>query len=245
MSLVFLISWRLKRYDVVDIAWGLVFIVIAITAVLVHSPTPITAIIATGLVIVWGTRLALHIGNRWRHSQQEDRRYIELRRKWPKRFIDLQIFVKIFLTQGLLASFIMLPVIIMSAGLSTNISLLTVAGVSIWCIGFIIELVADRQLSKFLKQPTESGKLMTTGLWRYSRHPNYFGEILLWWGIGIVGLYQVAGVFGLIGPLFITFLIVFVSGIPPAERGMTKKAGWNDYKARTSVLIPLRTRKLR
>lgn len=245
MSLVFLVGLRLNRYDLIDVAWGPVFIVIAAVSLGVNAPAPTPSLVAAILVLIWGVRLAYHIGMRWIKSTREDRRYTELRSKWPRRYIGLQIFVKMFLTQGLLASFVMLPVIIMASGRDAAISTVAAVGLVIWCSGFIIESVADRQLRVFMQRATKSGQLMTTGLWRYSRHPNYFGEMLQWWGIGIIGLYQITGVFGLIGPLLITILIVFISGIPPAERGLKSKAGWSVYQARTSALIPLPPRKLR
>lgn len=110
---------------------------------------------------------------------------------------------------------------------------------SVWIIGFLCESIADNQLRAFINNPLNKGHIMQTGLWKYSRHPNYFGEVTQWWGIFIIGLGVAFGTLGIIGPLVITFLIVFVSGIPLAEKGMANNPEYQVYKSKTSALIPL------
>jgi steroid 5-alpha reductase family enzyme len=119
------------------------------------------------------------------------------------------------------------------------VSGLVVAGVVVWVLGFVCESIADSQLRQFLKANTKKDALLTTGLWKYSRHPNYFGEVTQWWGIALVALSSPFGWVGLIGALAITTLICFVSGIPPAERRAASKPGWAAYKRATSPLVPL------
>jgi steroid 5-alpha reductase family enzyme len=110
--------------------------------------------------------------------------------------------------------------------------------VAVWVAGFTIETLADKQLRQFISNPANKGHLMTRGLWRYSRHPNYFGELTMWWGLGIIALGVPNGLIGLLGPALISHLIIFVSGIPPTEKAFQGRIGWDEYKRRTSVLVP-------
>lgn len=231
---------RNRRYDLIDVAWGPIFIVIAWVNV-IRQPFAVTAIIMAIMVTVWGARLASHILRRWVRSPVEDRRYSELRKMWPQRALDAQVFVRIYLLQAVLAIIVSLPVIVFI--LYPSSSVYTWIGATIWLIGIVCEATADRQLAAFLANPNHRGMLMTRGLWRYSRHPNYFGEMVLWWGIAIMGLGTPLGTLGLLGPAAISLLIAFVSGIPPAERGASEKPGWQAYKAATSPLIPWPPRK--
>jgi steroid 5-alpha reductase family enzyme len=115
---------------------------------------------------------------------------------------------------------------------------LTSTGVVFWTFGFIFESIADRQLARFVGNKANKGKVLSTGLWRFSRHPNYFGELVQWWAIGIIALQTAHGWIGLLGPALLTFLIVFVSGIPPIENRRKDNAAYQAYKKRTSPLIP-------
>lgn len=225
-----------QRYDLIDAVWGVLFIAIAWSMVALHAPKNPLAILMALLVTIWGVRLSRHIFLRWLRSPQEDKRYIELRRNWPTHARTLQVFVRIYLVQALLASVISLPVIAFIVARPV-FDVFVVIGFVIWAVGIGIEATADRQLRAFISKPKNKGQLMTLGLWEYSRHPNYFGEMLLWWGVGIMGLGQVYGLWGLIGPLVISLLLRFVSGVPLAEKAMSNKPGWKEYKARTSVLF--------
>ena len=241
MSGVFVIGKRMKRYDVVDMAWGLVFIVIALGVLMyygfVHGgDIHWGKLLITSLIAIWGARLATHIGHRLQRTTQEDHRYVELRAKWRGN-IERNIFFRIFMVQALLATVIALPVIFVNASTMIVVPAFLLAGAVVWLIGFVFESVADLQLESFITQ--KKGELMTEGLWKYSRHPNYFGEMTQWWGIGIMALSVDYGWFSLLGPLVLTFLLLFVSGVPLAEKGSEKRAGWKDYKRRTSVVIPL------
>lgn len=241
MSGVFFMGKRLKRYDVVDMAWGLVFILIAIAVLMTHlidsqGDLHWGKLLITSLVAVWGARLATHIGHRLQRTTSEDPRYVELRSKW-KGDIERNIFVRIYMVQALLAAVIALPVIFVNTSDLIIVPAFLVAGAIVWLIGFVIESTADLQLeSSIIKNP---GKLMTSGLWKYSRHPNYFGEMTQWWGIGVMALSVDYGWFSLIGPLVLTFLLLFVSGVPLAEKRSEKRDGWKEYKRRTSVVFPL------
>lgn len=238
MSGMFTVGRRIRRYDIVDVAWGLVFIVITLTALLIHNDTRLAHLIVTVLVVVWGLRLSSHIYRRLRSTSSEDKRYVEMRKKWRSRNENVAIFLRVYLVQAVLATIVCLPVIIINSSNINGLPAVVVIGLVVWLIGFFIESLADRQLRHFIADPKNKGQLMRRGVWRYSRHPNYFGELTLWWGVGIMALAVPYGWIGMIGPMLISFLIIFVSGIPPTEKAFAGRPGWAEYKRQTSVLIP-------
>ncbi len=243
MTVMFTVGHAKKRYDVVDMAWGLTFIVIALTSLglRIHSQTinhPVVLLIPTVLVVVWGLRLSIHIFRRLLSTSVEDKRYAELRAKWRGRNQSLNVFLRIYVLQAILASIIMVPVIIYNTTAEDPTRSLIVIGLIVWTIGFYFEAVSDRQLRNFIQNKSNKGKLMTSGLWALSRHPNYFGEVTQWWGIGIIVLSTSYGTLGLIGPAVISLLIIFVSGVPLTEKHFAGRPGWEAYKRRTSTLIP-------
>ena len=245
MSLVFWVAERIKRYDLVDVAWGLVFVVIALTSFFMQDGVLLEFDVQTLtllLVSLWGLRLSSHIIARIRRTDTEDARYIEIRKTW-KGNLRFNVFVRIYMVQAVLALLICVPVIHINLFSDNGITPLVLAGVAVWVIGYWFEVKADRQLRDFVTDPTNQGKLMTSGLWRYSRHPNYFGEITQWCGIFIICLTIPFGWVGIIGPVLIGYLILFVSGIPLNEKRSEKRPGWRAYKARTSALLPLPVRK--
>lgn len=238
MSVMFMVGRSVRRYDIVDTAWGLTFIVIALVCLYLATKPGLPTWLVTALVVVWGFRLSLHIFQRLLNSTREDKRYTELRAKWRSGNEAVNVYFRIYVTQAVLATIVMTPVIIISSSSSSSSYLFPLTGAVIWLIGFVIEVVADRQLREFLSQPTNRGSLMTNGLWNYSRHPNYFGELTQWWGIGIIALSVPHGWLGLIGPIVLSYIIIFVSGVRLSERSFLGRPGWAEYKARTSVLLP-------
>ena len=136
-----------------------------------------------------------------------------------------------------------LPILIINKSVDAGVNLLDFIGVLVWIFGFFFESVGDAQLAKFIKDPVNKGKLMQQGLWRYTRHPNYFGEVTQWWGIWLIALSVSHGLLGIIGPITITILILFVSGIPLLEKKYTSRADFEEYKQTTSIFIPLPPRK--
>lgn len=227
---------RQKRVDVIDIAWGMSFIGI-IAALRIYEPSNAAWVYVVDLlVLIWGARLSFHIYRRFRRSKIQDERYTSLMSKWPANRRWLQAFLKLFVTQAILATIISLPVIIIHASQPPTQSFVII-GVAIWLIGFAFETTADWQLKQFIAH-NKQGELMMDGLWRYSRHPNYFGEITMWWGITLMACSTPLWWIGLIGALTITYLICFVSGIPPAEARAKTKPQWEKYRIETSVLLP-------
>ncbi len=240
MTAWFVVGQRRQRLDVVDTAWGGGFILMALSAAVVARDLRSTIIAI--LVALWGTRLAMYM---LRRSQQRppDPRYEELSAKWPKKRFWLRAYGSIFLLQGALVYMVGLPITVAGAATRSGLGALGVLGVIVWLAGFIFEMVADAQLHSFRSAAANKGKVMQGGLWRYSRHPNYFGEIVQWWAIWLIAVQGSLGWVGVLGPLTITGLIVFVSGIPPIERRKRDNFAYQAYAKHTSVLIPLPSRR--
>ncbi|HRF28335.1 MAG TPA: DUF1295 domain-containing protein [Candidatus Saccharibacteria bacterium] len=238
LCVVFAAAIWLKRVDLIDSFWGPVFVVIALEAALQVGSLNLASSVTILLVTVWALRLFWHIFRRFLASPEQDPRYNELMKKWPKKYLNLQVFARVYVIQALLAGLVSIPVVAIVASQSYSTTFLAL-GVVVWAVGFIFESVSDAQLKHFIQNKDNQGKLMQTGLWRYSRHPNYFGELLQWWGIALIAVGSAWPIIGFAGPLVLTLLICFVSGVPPAERRASSKPGWADYKRRTSVLAPL------
>ena len=236
MSLVFMVSLIRRRNDVADSAWGLGFVLLAWVSLAISGSITGRGLLVSALVSIWGLRLAWHISAR-NQNKGEDARYLVWRRQWGKWFY-LRSYGQVYLFQGVLIFIISLPVLFVNRVSGPALGWLDLIGVAIWLIGFIFEAVGDAQLARFIKDPTNKGRLMQSGLWRFTRHPNYFGEVTQWWGIWLIALAVPNGLISIIGPLTITFLILKVSGISMLEKQMAKKPEFADYKRRTSIFIP-------
>lgn len=235
--ITFVFALRLKRVDVVDVAWGLSFLGVTVLSLTVaKSPESPITLLVDWLVFVWALRLTYHILRRFLRTNVQDERYTELMKTWPKRYRWVQVLFKIFVLQASLATIVGLPILAVHAD-PAELSWLAYVGLTVWVIGFVCESVADWQLKQFLARP-DRPELMTEGLWHYSRHPNYFGEITMWWGMALIACTTAFWWVGIIGALTITLLIRFVSGVPLAEARSASKKGWSSYQQRTSVLIP-------
>lgn len=239
MSFWFIVSVIKKRNDIADIAWGLGFVLMAWLSFFI-SGFSFRALLVNSLVTVWGLRLALHIYKR-NKDKPEDSRYLEWRKTWKNFF--LRSYLQVFLLQGVFLFLISLPVMIINHAASNNFGILDIIGFIVWAIGFYFETTGDKQLKEFIANPSNKGKLMDKGLWQYSRHPNYFGEVAQWWGIFIIALSISGSFFTIIGPLTITILILFVSGIPLLENKYKGRVDFEEYKKRTSMFIPLPPKK--
>lgn len=228
-------QWR-RNNGLVDIAWGLSFIVV--TAVeFVRAPSLFPAkVLVMAAVLVWGLRLAAHILRRNR-GRPEDFRYAAMRRKWG-RAAGVKAFVFVFMLQGLIMLVVSLPITAVFASPARPLAVLDVIGALVFAAGFAFEAVGDAQLAAHMRDPGNRGRLMTRGLWSLSRHPNYFGEATLWWGIGLMALSSPRGWVALLGPLAITLLLLFVSGVPLLEKKYAGRPDWEAYKARTPMFVP-------
>jgi len=241
MSLWFLISLIKKRNDVADVAWGLGFVLMTWTSFFLSSDSDTRGVLVGVLVSIWGLRLAWHIHRR-NKGKAEDYRYLAWRKEWGAWFYP-RSYVQVYLLQGLFLFLIVLPVLFINKSAGTVLGILDVLGIAVWLFGFYFESVGDAQLARFIKSPENKGKLMQKGLWAYTRHPNYFGEVIQWWGLWLIALSVPNGLLGIVGPIMITFLILQVSGIPMLEKKMAENPEFVEYKRRVSVFIPMFPRK--
>ncbi|MDI6848605.1 MAG: DUF1295 domain-containing protein [Candidatus Saccharicenans sp.] len=240
MNMVFILSLIKKNAAIVDIAWGPGFGLVAVAhlfrASLDFQTFGWRQILVAVLILIWGIRLAWHIYKR-NKGKPEDYRYADWRQKWGKYFVWRSYF-QIFLLQGCFMLVILTPVLLVLNSQADRLNFLDFTGLVIWLAGFFFEAVADSQLRKFKKNPENRGRVITTGLWKYSRHPNYFGESVMWWGIFLIALNAPRGWLGMISPLTITFLLTRVSGVPLLEKKYRGNPEFEEYKNRTSAFFP-------
>lgn len=238
VHLWFVISLITRRNDVADIAWGLGFVLLAWVGLSLGYAT-LLGVAVNVLVSMWGIRLAWHIYTR-NKKKPEDSRYQAWRSQWKQVYV--RSYLQVFFLQGALLYVIALPILVLHASGEGGIGFLSILGGIIWIVGFVFETVSDAQLAAFVADKSNKGKLLQSGLWRYSRHPNYFGEVAQWWGLWCIVLSSTGALWTIIGPLTITWLILFVSGVPLLEKKYQHRADFNAYKARTSIFFPLPVR---
>ena len=239
MTLWYGLATYIRRLDIVDTAWGLGFVLVAWVSLAIRHNFGAPQLVIALLVSLWGGRLAWHISRRNIRKTTEDARYQALREKWGSR--TYKAYTNVFLLQGVLIGLVSLPVIAIACS-SRPLNIGCYLGWVVWAAGIAFEAVADWQLARFIAhRKPGSHAVMDRGLWRYSRHPNYFGEVTAWWGAAIVAI-SVGKWWGSIGALLITFLIVKVSGIPPLEKRYAGNSDYAAYRERTSVFFPLPTR---
>lgn len=253
MSGMYLLAQYLKDSSIVDIGWGLGFVMVGVSLCILVSSEPKTIFRLTmTLVSIWGLRLFWHILKR-KAGKPEDWRYQNWRNQWGSNHWWRSYF-QIFVLQALLMCIIAAPLIVASISDVATLNWLMIVGLIVWAIGFTFEAVGDYQLDQFIlkrnkavesstKKKPKVDRIMKTGLWRYTRHPNYFGEITQWWGLWIIVASLDYGWFALISPLLISFLLLKVSGIPMLEKKWAKDKEFKKYKAKTSALIPLPPKK--
>lgn len=234
----YLLSLMKNDSSLADVAWGMCFITTAVVLLLKAKDPSASTVLVTLLVTFWGSRLSFHILKR-RIGKPEDERYANWRKQWGKSFL-LRSYFQNYLFQGLLALIISAPIIVAanSGIVSGGLHWWQLPGLAIWAVGFIIEATADWQLNKFLKTKKPS-QIMQSGLWSYSRHPNYFGEITQWWGLWLIVAGLPSGLWAIISSILITYLIIFVSGVPLLERKYKNNKEYQKYAKHTSPLILL------
>jgi steroid 5-alpha reductase family enzyme len=236
MTLLFGLALVLKDNSIVDVGWGLGFVLVAGLSALWEPGFEPRHLLVTTLILVWGIRLAAHIFRRNR-KRGEDFRYAAWRKSWGRGFV-LRSYFQIFMLQGLFLVLISAPLPWINSAAGRPLGPWDVAGLLLWLMGFLFESVGDAQLTRFKKDPANKGKLIRTGLWNYSRHPNYFGEALMWWGIYVIALAVPGGGILVFSPLTITLLLRFVSGVPLLEKKYRGRAEFQDYARRTNAFIP-------
>ncbi|WP_442508444.1 DUF1295 domain-containing protein [Novipirellula sp. SH528] len=234
MLLLWSISLRLRDASIVDIFWGVGFVLVAWVTFVVTETDWRSTLLAI-LTTIWGLRLAIYLA--WRnHGKDEDARYQAMREHRGDSFWWISFFT-VFGLQGVVMWLVSLPVQI-GQTVASPMNGLNYLGIAVWVIGFFFETVGDLQLARFKATKDESDKVMDQGLWRYTRHPNYFGNALIWWGLFLVAVTP-STLWLAISPIAMTFLLLKVSGVALLERSLADRSQeYRDYIQRTSAFIP-------
>jgi len=240
--LLWLLSLAVRDSSIVDIAWGPLILLVGVSYYLATADPGGRARVMLALVAVWAVRLAVHIGSR-NLGHGEDFRYAAWRAENPDTWW-IRSYFKVFLLQGVIAWIVAMPIYYaVTTGAPRELGGWDYAGLAVFVFGFLFEAIGDEQLRRFKANPANKGRVMDSGLWRYTRHPNYFGEAVLWWGLGLIGV-AAGGWIGLLGPAVITFLLIRVSGVAMLEKTLKEtKPGYAEYVASTSSFLPLPPRR--
>ncbi|MEA2123362.1 MAG: hypothetical protein QOI80_144 [Solirubrobacteraceae bacterium] len=233
----FAASLPLRDVSIVDVAWGLAFVDVGWVAAAVADGEGTRSAIAVVLVSVWGLRLAGYIAYRKAKHPGEDPRYGAMRKRHGDRFPLVSLYT-VFLFQALVAWIVSLPLQGAAASTDATVGPLAYLGIAVWLVGFAFEAGGDLQLQRFKADPANRGQVMDHGFWRYTRHPNYFGDFAVWWGLFLVALDGGAW-WSVVAPLVMTVLLTRVSGKDLLEKSMSKRPGYAEYVERTSGFIPL------
>ena len=237
MFATWVLSVAIKNASIVDIVWGSGFVVVAWVSYAVADGDDTRRIVIALMVTVWGLRLAGYLAKR-NIGHGEDYRYRAMRKHWGTRFPVVSL-VTVFLLQGVLMWIVSIGVQLGQVPETPAFGPIGTMGILVWIVGLAFEAVGDLQLARFKADPANAGKVMDKGLWSLTRHPNYFGDSLVWWGIAIVAAESGLGAWGFLGAAVMTFLLVRVSGVALLEKSLSKrKEGYADYVARTSAFIP-------
>jgi len=238
MLALWLVSLAIKNVAIVDVFWGLGYVLIAAVAAACNGPLTTRMGLLLAMTSVWGVRLAAYL--LWRNwGKGEDRRYAEMRKHHGERFGWVSL-VTVFMLQGTLLVWIALPLEVAAvAKSSAPLGLLDGLGALLWLIGMTFETVGDLQMAKFQSEPANQERVMDQGLWRYTRHPNYFGDFCVWWG-----LYMTAAAGGaaltILSPATMSFLLLRVSGVALLEKSIgERRPDYAEYRKRTSSFFPL------
>ena len=237
------VSLLAKNASIVDIVWGLGFVCVAWAVRLRVDGVAVRQNLLVAMTTIWGLRLAGYLF--WRnHGKGEDYRYRAMRKHWGPRFPLISLGT-VFGLQGVLMFLVSLPVQVGQARATpSSLGLLAWLGVALWVTGLFFEVVGDAQLARFKNDPANAGIVMDKGLWHYTRHPNYFGDACVWWGIALVAAETPVGRWGLVGALIMTILLRRVSGVTLLEKSLVKRRkGYVEYVARTSPFVPRPPRK--
>lgn len=243
MGSTWVLSVALRDASIADIAWGVAFIAIAWMAHLTGDGSGARSALIALLTTIWGARLAGWIA--YRHDG-EDPRYQAMRRRHGDAFARRSLW-SVFGLQALVAWVVSLPIQAAAAdGAPETLGLLAWIGFAVYFAGLALEGIADAQLARFKRNPLNEGAVLASGLWRYSRHPNYFGDACVWWGIWLIALETGSAWWSAIGPALMTYLLLRVSGVALTERTIAeRRPGYADYRRSTSAFVPLPPRRSR
>lgn len=237
-TVTFAIGHRLGRYNVVDVSWGLGFVLVAAVSAALGDGDPGRRVLVLALVTVWGLRLSWHM-HRKSVGRGEDPRYRELLDRAGGATLGT-VARKVFVTQGAAQWFVSLPVqlsAVLGPAHGAGRVVMTV-GVALWAVGAAFEAVGDRQLRAFKADPANRGRIMDSGLWAWTRHPNYFGDACVWWGLWLVCAGVWPGVVTVASPVAMTYFLVYATGARLLEQSMSQRPGYREYQARTGYFLP-------
>ncbi|MCB2208384.1 MAG: DUF1295 domain-containing protein [Bacteroidetes bacterium] len=238
MTLLWIISIFIKNVSIVDIFWGFGYVLVGTFYYLFSEGYELRKLVVLILVAIWGLRLTIYLA--WRNAGKgEDFRYQEFRKNYGAHRYWWVSFFQTFLLQGILLWLISAPLLgaqYMPAG--DHLNIFDYIGIAFWIIGFTFEAGGDFQLAKFKKNPANKGKVLDTGFWKYTRHPNYFGDAAVWWGFGFISI-AASSYIPVLGSILMTALIIKVSGVAMLEKSLKdKKPEYKAYIEKTSAFIP-------
>lgn len=236
----------LKKNDLADVLWGPGFPLTVAAAIYIATGDLILDLrskIILALISIWALRLFLHVGIRNLSTLEEDVRYNNWRKQWGKSEV-WRSYLQVFVLQPVILYVFLASVLVVVSSPEQPMTALAWLGVAAWMFGFLFETIGDEQLRRFKADKSNKGKLMTLGLWSWTRHPNYFGEVTMWWGIWLMALDLPYGWASIVAPIGTTFLILKVSGVDMLEDLMKKRPGFQEYAARTSKFLPLPPKKI-
>lgn len=236
MNMMFVIAQFKKDNSIVDIGWGLGFLCVTIGLLFAHGSQTLVQLSFLAMIALWSLRLAGYIFKRNRGTG-EDYRYAAWRKEWGRNVV-WRAYLQVFMLQGLIMLIVLSPAYALFSLQHADLEIQHMIGMVLWSIGFYFEAVGDAQMMRFKANPNNKGKVMDQGLWRYTRHPNYFGEALLWWGFGVFSLSTELWWLSLIGPALITFFLLKVSGVAMLERKYAGNTKYAEYQRTTNAFLP-------
>ena len=237
MVALWIVSLIKKDASIVDIFWGLGFVMVGLASWQLSDANSQRGTALAVLTTLWGVRLGGYLY--WRnHGKGEDFRYQAMRKHYGSKFA-LKSLLIVFGLQGVLMWIVSLPVQLGQMTNDAKIGVVGFIGIAVWAVGFLFESVGDIQLARFKSNSANVGKVMDKGLWKFTRHPNYFGDACAWWGIALIAAEARIGLFGIIGALVMNILLLKYSGVPILEKSINKRRpGYEEYQRRTSSFVP-------
>lgn len=235
-TLFFIVGTIIKNNSIVDIGWGFGFVLTSWILFFIYGNYSVSSIIVNAMVSLWGLRLFYHILRR-NIFEEEDFRYKNWRKAWGK-WVVPRAFLQVFMLQGIFQYMIGSTSYYLNV-FEKEFMYISVIGIILWIIGYYFQVVGDSQLKQFIRKKDKTEKLLKTGLWSITRHPNYFGESLMWWGIYVFALLNGAPWYLIISPLTITIVLYFIS-TPLLEEKMKEREGWDEYAKETPMFLPFK-----
>lgn len=237
LTLMLIAVWIKKDNSLGNFTWGVGTVLVTLYTFFTHNIHNPRHILLTSLIVFWGIRLGIFFYSRYKKGA--DPRFVAWQLEWGSATFFLS-FLWIFIAQGALLVIMSVPAILVNRSplIFGQLNWLDYCALVLWCIGFYFESVSDYQLYRFMKNPLNKGNVMDQGLWRYSRHPNYFGEMLMWWSIFLIALSSKNGIYAIIAPVTITILLRYITGVPLLEATFKDNPEYQAYKNRTNMLIP-------